>query len=160
MRVLLLGSPSVLSGHLFERYGHAILRGKSTKVKQLQCKQLHEYRAVAVGPLVLKEMKEVVAFGRKTIPKSLMESTYYEASDEDNFPAVDAVTTVGLFQFTVRDSHPISGIDVLKILCGLYKKPALYFVVPPHQFNKFKKQKLDSKQVQGLKQYVVRLPLE
>jgi hypothetical protein len=97
MRILFLESPSVLSGHLFERYGHAILRGKSTKVKELECKQLHDSSEVDVGPLVLEEMEEVVTFGTQTVPKSLMESTYYEASDEDNFPAVDAVTTVGLF---------------------------------------------------------------
>ena len=92
--------------------------------------------------------------------------SYFEPTDEDNFPAVDSLSPQGMFQFTVAAEHPIRGVNILGKLSKLYDEPKLYFVVPPHQFEKFKKQSFKAKQgtievvpVAGLKQYVLELPV-
>ena len=93
-----------------------------------------------------------------------MPGSYYEPTDQDNFPAVDSLSPQGMFQFTVSAEHPIRGVEILGKLCKLYKEPKLYFVVPPHRFANFKKQRFKAKQgtrevglVAGLKQYVLEL---
>jgi hypothetical protein len=71
-----------------------------------------------------------------------------------------------MFQFTVAIEHPIRGISILLKLSKLYHEPNLYFVVPPHRFEKFKKQSFKANKgtkevehVDGLKQYVLELPV-
>ena len=71
-----------------------------------------------------------------------------------------------MFQFTVAEEHPIRGVDILKKLCELYDEPRLYFVVPPHRFQKFRKQNFQqikgSKEVNpitNMKQYVIESPV-
>ena len=69
-----------------------------------------------------------------------------------------------MFQFTVAQDHSIRGVQILKRLCSLYSDAKIYFVVPPHRFEKFKKQKFlgkhgnsNSESIPGLKQYVLEL---
>lgn len=69
-----------------------------------------------------------------------------------------------MFQFTVAKEHPIRGAQILKKLCDLYREKNLYFVVPPHRFKDFKKQKFFGlngnstvTDISGLKQYVLEL---
>ena len=108
-----------------------------------------------------------VTFGKDTIPTAVaLAGSYYEPTDEDNFPAVDSLSPQGMFQFTVSAKHPIRGVEILRKLRNLYDEPKLYFVVPPHQFEKFKKQDFkakegtkDLKSIVGLKQYVLELPV-
>lgn len=83
------------------------------------------------------------------------------ASDDDSFPAIDSFSRQGIFQFTVAQVHPIRGVLILKRLCS---DPKIYFVVPPHRFEKFKKQKLLSTRsnsavgdIPELKQFVLEL---
>ena len=91
---------------------------------------------------------------------------YYEPSDDDSFPAIDSLTSQGMFQFTVAAEHPIRGVQILQRLCKLYDEPKLYFVVPPHRFPHFKKQSFktttgthDVIKNLTLKQYVLELPI-
>lgn len=67
---------------------------------------------------------------------------------------------------TVSTEHHIRGVEILGKLCKLYDEPKLYFVVPTHRFEKFKKQSFkakegtkDVKSIIGLKQYVLKLPV-
>ena len=85
---------------------------------------------------------------------------------QHNFPAIDSLSSQGMFQFTVAAEHPIRGVLILGSLSKLYDEPKLYFVVPPHRFEKFKKQSFKAKQgtievgpIAGLKQYVLELPV-
>jgi hypothetical protein len=57
-------------------------------------------------------------------------------------------------------------MTILKRLCELYAEPKLYFVVPPHRVEKFKKQGFKKEKgaeivepIAGLKQYVLELPV-
>jgi len=52
----------------------------------------------------------------------------------------------------------------LRRLCELYDEPKLYFIVPPHRFEAFKKQRFRAKSgaddvtdIRKLKQYVLEL---
>jgi hypothetical protein len=71
-----------------------------------------------------------------------------------------------MFQFTVGAEHPIRGVEVLRNVCNVYDEPKLYFVVPIHRFENFKKQSFKAKngsadvnEIRGLKQYVLELPV-
>ena len=152
------GSPDEISRHLFEIYGHRIF---SKGGKKLKCRNLEDDSELE---LELDELNgHRTPMGKNNLPTLPLDS-YYEPSDDDQFPAVDSISKQGMFQFTVGAEHPIRGVRVLKQLCGLYPDPKLYFVVPPHRFAKFKKQKFLEKQgssqvgaVPGLKQYVLEL---
>jgi hypothetical protein len=152
------GSPNEISRHLFEIYGHRIF---SKGGKKLKCRDLQD------GSTSVFDLERLhgnpITFGKDNLPQSPLIS-YYEASDDDNFPAIDSLSGQGMFQFTVANDHPIRGVQILKRLCCLYSDPKLFFVVPPHRFEKFKKQKLLGKQsnqtvvtIPGLKQYVLEL---
>jgi hypothetical protein len=92
-------------------------------------------------------------------------NSYFEPSDDDHhFPAIDSLSPQGMFQFTVAKEHPIRGVQIFQRLCDLYQEKNLYFVVPPHRFKDFKKQKLlgtkgnsTMANISGLKQYVLEL---
>lgn len=103
------------------------------------------------------------SFSKVNLPNSVPKS-YYEPSDDDHFPAIDSLSPQGMFQFTVAKEHPIRGVQILQKLCDLYQEKNLYYVVPPHRFRDFTKQKfLGTKgssavvNVSGLKQYVLEL---
>ena len=152
------GSPNEISRHLFEIYGHRIF-SKGGKI--LKCRDLQDGSS---SEFVLKRLNgQPITFGKDNLPERPL-SSYYEASDDDNFPAIDSLSEQGMFQFTVAQDHSIRGVQILKRLCSLYSNPKIYFVVPPHRFEKFKKQKFLGKEgnsVVGdlpvLKQYVLEL---
>ena len=156
------GSPSEISRHLFEIYGHVFF---SAGGQTLKCKCLEDDSVTQMTLDVLNSDR--VTFGRDSIPTAeALQGKYYEPGDEDNFPAVDSITPQGMFQFTVAATHPIRGVEILKKLCKLYDEPKLFFVVPPHRFDKFKKQELKSKEgskdvepIPNLKQYVLTLDI-
>jgi hypothetical protein len=152
------GSPNEISRHLFEIYGHRVFyKGGIT----LKCRNLEDE---SVSELRLDSLDgKRPTFGKDNFPKTPL-SSYYEASDDDNFPAIDSLSPQGMFQFTVAQDHPIRGVQVLKRLCGLFSNPKLYFVVPPHRFMRFRKQEFLKKQgtstvgaISELKQYVLEL---
>ena len=153
------GSPNEISRNLFEIYGHLVFsRGGQT----LKCGCLED---AAVSEIRLDSLNsQRITFGKDTIPTAIaLAGSYYEPTDEDNFPAL---SPQGMFQFTVSAEHPICGVEILGKLCKLYDEPKLYFAVPPHRFEKFKKQSFkakegtkDLKSIVGLKQYVSELPV-
>ena len=103
----------------------------------------------------------------ETIPKKPIEH-YYEPSDDDTFPAIDSLSPQGMFQFTVGTEHPIRGVEILRKVCNAFDKPSkLYFVVPPHRFEKFRKQPFKAtkgnravKPIHDLKQHVLELEVK
>jgi hypothetical protein len=146
------GSPSEISRHLFEIYGHLFFsHGGST----LNCRNLDSGESFQFT--LESHNGERHSFGKKSIPKMPL-SGYYEPSGEDNFPAIDSLSCQGMFQFTVAAEHPIRGVQILGKLCKLFDDPKIFFVVPPARFKGFKKQKCD---YQGnLSQFVLELPIE
>ena len=154
------GSPNEISRHLFEIYGHLVF---SNGGRTLKCKCLDDG---IVTEITLDALNgDRVTFVKSTIPTAEdLVGKYYEPTDEDNFPAVDSLSPQGMFQFTVAAEHHIRGVDILRKLCSLYADPKLYFIVPPHRFEKFKKQSFKAKggtshvrPIPGLKQYVLEL---
>jgi hypothetical protein len=156
------GSPNEISRHLFEIYGHMVF---SIGGRTLKCRCLEDATVTEITLDALNSQR--VTFGKDSIPTAAaLTGSYYEPTDEDNFPAVDSLSPQGMFQFTVAAEHPIRGVLILGSLSKLYDEPKLYFVVPPHRFEKFKKQSFKAKQgtievgpVAGLKQYVLELPV-
>ena len=156
------GSPNEISRHLFEIYGHMVFSvgGRTLKCRCLEDATVTEFTLVALN-------SQRNTFGKGTIPTAAaLTGSYYEPTDEDNFPAVDSLSPQGMFQFTVAAEHPIRGVLILESLSKLYVEPKLYFVVPPHRFEKFKKQRFKAKQgtnevrpIAGLRQYVLELPV-
>lgn len=107
-------------------------------------------------------------FGKESIHTALdLGGRYFEPTDDGRCPAVDSLSSQGMFQFTVAADHVIRGVDVLRTLCSLYgSEPKLYFVVPSHRFAKFRKQPFmrtkgakELKPIPKLKQYVLELPV-
>jgi hypothetical protein len=134
--------------------------------RTLKCRCLED--DATVTKITLEALNsERMTFGKSTIPTAAaLTGSYYEPTDEDNFPAVDSLSPQGMFQFTVAAEHPIRGVEILKSLSKLYDDPKLYFVVPPHRFKKFKKQSFQAKlgtnevrSIAGLRQYVLKLPV-
>ena len=39
----------------------------------------------------------------------------FEPTDEDNIPAVDSLSPLGMFQFTVANEYPIRGVEILRV---------------------------------------------
>ena len=156
------GSPNEISGHLFEIYGHMVF---SIGGRTLKCRCLEDAKVTEITLDALNSQR--VTFGKDSIPTAAaLTGSYYEPTDEDNFPAVDSLSPQGMFQFTVAAEHPIRGVLILGSLSKLYDEPKLYFAVPPHRFEKFKKQSFKAKQgtievgpIAGLKQYVLELPV-
>ncbi|OAJ42059.1 hypothetical protein BDEG_25563 [Batrachochytrium dendrobatidis JEL423] len=156
------GIPTEISRHLFEIYGHVVF---CTGGQTLKCRCLKDGTVTKITLDALNGQR--ITFGINTIPTAAaLDGNYYEPTDDDNFVAIDSLSQQGMFQFTVAAEHPIYGVDILTKLCNLYDEPKLYFVVPPHQFEGFKKQSFNpidgTEQVQpihGLKQYVIQLPL-
>jgi len=156
------GGPNQISRHLFEIYGHMVFSiGKRTlKCRCLESGVEEDFTLDDLG-------SERTTFGKDTIPtRADLTGKYYEASDDQNFPAIDSLSHQGMFQFTVAAEHPIAGVSTLKELCALYDEPKLYFVVPPYRFEWFRKQSFKSGNVRsnddkipGLKQYVLELPV-
>ncbi|EPZ34717.1 hypothetical protein O9G_004024 [Rozella allomycis CSF55] len=167
LQTFLGGSPSVISRHLFEIYGNRVF---SMGGKKLNCRDLQNENNQESFEIYLQKFDlPTTSFRQNTIPLALPTS-YYETSDDDTFPAIDAISPQGMFQFTVESEHPIRGIQVLKKVCKLFKdqqkEPKLFFVVPTHQFSSFKKQVFVGKsgnssvqEIQELKQYVLELPV-
>jgi Crinkler effector protein N-terminal domain len=160
------GSPSEISRHLFEIYGHRVF---SVGGRTLKCRCLHsdiETEIQTETEFMLDTLHtQRMTFGKNAIlePKDLL-GKYYEPTDDDNFPAIDSLSSQGMFQFTVAAEHPIRGVQMLRKLCQLYSEPKLYFVVPPHRFAAFKKQSFKAKtgsadvaKISNLKQYVLEL---
>jgi hypothetical protein len=162
LRDMFGGSPNEISRHLFEIYGHVVF---SAGGRTLKCRCLEDATVTEITLDVLNRHR--VTFGKYSIPTAAaLPGCYYEPTDDDNFPAVDSLSSQGLFQFTVAAEHPIRGVTTLEKLSKLYHEPKLYFVVPPHRFEKFKKQSFKAKRgtiavgsVGRLKQYVLELPV-
>ena len=156
------GSPNEISRHLFEIYGHRVF---SIGGRTLKCRCLEDDTVTEITLDALNS--QIITFGKDTIPTAAaLAGNYYEPTDDDNFPAVDSLSPQGMFQFTVAAEHPIRGVLILESLSKLYDEPKLYFVVPPHRFEKFKKQSfkakegtMDVKSIVRLKQYVLELPV-
>ena len=159
------GSPNEISRHLFEIYGHTVFSvGKRT----LKCRCLE---SGTVSEITLEALHgQRITFGKDTIPTAQdLFRKYYEPTDDDSFPAIDSLSSQGMFQFTVAADHPIRGVQILDRLCKLYDEPKLYFVVPPHRFAAFGEQSFKAKRgnddvkcvkIQQLKQYVLELPVQ
>lgn len=149
--------PNDISRHLFEIYGHLLFsRGGET----LKCRCLEDSKN---SKFKLDNMKRRITFGKDSIPAALKSGSYYEPAGEYNLPAL---SSQAMFQFTVAAEHPIGGVQILDKLCKLYDESKLYFVVPPHHFATFKKQKFEATQgtedvlpIVELKQYVLELPI-
>ena len=156
------GSPNEISRHLFEIYGHQVF---SVGGQTLQCRCLETGTVTKITLDALHSQR--ITFGKDTIPTAKdLPVKYYEPTDDDSFPAIDSLSLQGMFQFTVAAEHPILGVHILEQLCELYLEPKLYFVVPPHRFAAFKKQRLKAKtgtndvaEISKLKQYVLELPV-
>ena len=54
-----------------------------------------------------------ITFGKGSLPQAPL-SSYYKASEDDNFPDIDSLSGQGMFQFTVAQEHPIRGAQILK----------------------------------------------
>jgi hypothetical protein len=156
------GSPNEISRHLFEIYGHLVF---SVGGRILKCRCLESGTDSEITLDALNSRR--VTFGKDTIPTAAdLTGKYYEPTDDDNFSAVDSLSPQGMFQFTVAAEHSIRGVQILQKLCELYDEPKLYFVVPPHRFEAFKKQSFKAKtgtadviEIRQLKQYVLELPV-
>ena len=156
------GSPNEISRHLFEIYGHMVF---SVGGRTLKCRCLEDATVTEITLDALNSQR--ITFGKDTIPTAAaLTGTYFEPTDEDNFPVVDSLSPQGMFQFTVAAEHPIRGVSILRSLSKLYNEPKLYFVVPPHRFEKFQKQSFKGKtgtievgSIDDLKQYVLELPV-
>jgi hypothetical protein len=156
------GSPNEISRHLFEIYGHQVF---SVGGQTLQCRCLETGTVTKITLDALHSQR--ITFGKDTIPTAKdLPGKYYEPTDDDSFPAIDSLSLQGMFQFTVAAEHPIRGVHILEQLCELYLEPKLYFVVPPHRFAAFKKQRFKAKtgtndvaEISKLKQYVLELPV-
>jgi hypothetical protein len=137
------GSPNEISRHLFEIYGHTVF---SVGGRSLKCRCL---KNETVTEMVLDALQsQRITFGRNTnLTSADLLDKYYEPTDDDTYPAIASLSSQGMFQFTVAAEHPICGVQNLRKLCELYDKPKLYFVVPPHRFATFQKQKLKAKSV-------------
>ena len=154
--------PNEISRHLFEIYGHRVF---SIGGRTLKCRCLEDDTVSEITLDALNSNR--ISFGEDTIPTSAaLTGSYYEPTDEAYFSAVDSISPQGMFQFTVADEHPIRGVETLRKICKLFQGPQLYFVVPPHRFEKFKKQSFKAKEgtneeepIAGLKQYVLELPV-
>ncbi|KAF0727977.1 hypothetical protein Ae201684P_009436 [Aphanomyces euteiches] len=153
------GSPSVMSGHLFEMYGHKVFAQGG---KTLNCRNLED-GFVSQLTLSVSDGKRV-PFTRNSIPKKPIDH-YYEPLGDDSFPAIDSLSPQGMFQFTVGAQHPIRGVQILKDVCKAFDKPyKLFFVVPPHRFATFEKQEYKKTKgndsvnpIEDLEQYVLEL---
>jgi hypothetical protein len=161
MKDIFGGSPSVISGHLFEIYGHLKMR---TGTGPLKVRDLDDDGETIFW--TLQNVTRLVTFGKNSIPNLLDPAVYYEATDDTTFPAIGSFSCQGMFQFTVAGTHPIRGTSILREICELFDEPKLFFVVPPHLFNKFKKQQEQAKSgkeemehMTNLKQYVIELPI-
>jgi hypothetical protein len=133
--------------------------------RTLKCRCLEDATLTEITLDALNSQR--ITFGKDTIPTAAaLTDSYYEPTDEDNFPSIDSLSPQGMFQFTVAREHPIRGVQILRNLCNLYTDPKLYFVVPPHRFPNFKQ----SFKVKGgtnpvnsiskLKQYVLELDVK
>ncbi|KAJ3111332.1 hypothetical protein HDU96_005789 [Phlyctochytrium bullatum] len=147
-------SPPEIARHLFEIYGHLVF---SAGGRTLKCRCLESGTVTQMKLDSLNSQR--VTFGKDSIPTAEdLQGKYYEPTDDPNFPAIDSLSSQGMFQFTVKQDHAIAGAKILKKLCKLYVEPKLYFVVPPHRFKAFKKQSFkSSKGIPHLKQYVLEL---
>jgi DNA replication protein DnaC len=160
LQEMFCNSPSEISRHVFEIYGHMVFSvgGRTLKCKCLESGTVTE---MTLGALHSQRL----TFGKDTIPTAEdLSGNYYESTDDDNFPAIDSLSAQGMFQFTVAAEHPIGEVSMLRKLCELYSKPKLFFVVPPHRFAAFKKQSFkvktgsaDVAKISNLKQYVLEL---
>jgi hypothetical protein len=156
------GSPSEISRHLFEIYGHVVF---SVGGRTLKCRCLDSGIVTDITLDALRGQR--ITFGKDTMPTAKdLSGSYYEPTNDDSFPAIDSLSSQGMFQFTVAAEHPIRGVQMLQRLCKLYDEPKLYFVVPPHRFAAFKKQSFKAKtgtdsvtEIRELKQYVLELPV-
>jgi hypothetical protein len=156
------GSPNEISRHLFEIYGHRVFSvgGRTLKCRCLKNETVTEMTLDAI-------QSQRITFGKNTnLTFADLLDKYYEPTDDDNYPAIDSLSSQGMFQFTVAAEHPIRGVQNLRKLCELYDKPKLYFVVPPHRFAAFQKQKFKAKpgsgdvnEISNLEQYVLELPV-
>jgi hypothetical protein len=145
----------------------------SFKPNQLVDQSGHKYKCYDLQQQIVTDMtldaiqSQRITFGRNTnLTSADLLDKYYEPTDDDNYPAIDSLSSQGMFQFTVAAEHPICGVQNLRKLCELYEKPKLYFVVPPHRFAAFQKQKFkattgsaDVNEISNLEQYVLEHPV-
>jgi hypothetical protein len=104
------------------------------------------------------------ALERNNLPHAPL-GAYY-VPNEPNFPAIDAMSPQGMFQFTVTKKHPIRGVRILRKLCSFYSNPTLFFVVPSGIYEEFSKQEFEATEkggkvveMRGLEQFVIKLPI-
>jgi hypothetical protein len=179
LRELLGGSDNQLSRNLFETYMHLTLRRGSVS---LRCRNLNTGKNEQNFELK-SALKESRNLKNGELPSKFEEGVYYESID--NFPSLDGlIAGVGLMQATVSDNHPIMGVQTLQQVCKIFNKksneratsskssssktkvePAVkfYFVVPPHRFENFKEQPIQTmiggvpQSVPNIEQYVLQL---
>ncbi|KAJ3221785.1 hypothetical protein HDU81_010335, partial [Chytriomyces hyalinus] len=160
LRDSLGGSPNEISGERFEIYGHNVFSvgGSVLRCRNLTTNECSKLTLIKLGGVRWPLPQEPVL--RKPI-------LHYHQPANKRFPGIDSLSPQGLFQFTVAEEHPVRGVDVLTNLCGLYDTPPrLFFVVPPHSFKTFAKQRFLKKDKKGkddvvlfeaLEQYVLEL---
>ncbi|KAI8891502.1 hypothetical protein BC833DRAFT_613757, partial [Globomyces pollinis-pini] len=103
-------SPNEISRHLFEIYGH---REFSAGGRTLKCRCLESDTVTEMKLDALHSQR--ITFGKDTLPTAEdLLGNYYEPTDDDNFPAIDSLSSQGMFQFTVAAEHPIRGVYILQ----------------------------------------------
>ena len=152
------GDPSHVVGHFFELYGNLVLsRGISLKCRSLLTGEESEMTFQSFGG-------KRSALEKNNLPAAPLNAYY--VPNEPNFPAIDAMSSQGMFQFTVTKNHPIRGVQMLRKLCRLYSNPKLFFVVPSAIYEEFNKQEFEATkkgvkvaEIRGLQQFVIKLPI-
>ncbi|KAI3644083.1 hypothetical protein MP228_010247 [Amoeboaphelidium protococcarum] len=153
---------SKICSRLFKMYGHRVFSKGGMKLK---CRNLEDGSEFELQLDSLTGWRTSIDYNNFL---TRLLDTYHELSDnDDQLSAVDSFSKQGMFQFTVGAEHPIRSFKMLQRLCGLYASPKLYFVVPPHRFAQFQKQKFieehGGQQVEaipGLIQYVLELEVQ
>ena len=114
---LMKSCPNEISRHLFEIYGHFVF---SVGGRTLKCRCLDSGSVTEITLDALRSQK--ITFVKHTIPTAEeLPGKYYE---HDTFPAIDSLTSQGMFQFTVVAEHPIRGVQILQRLCKMYVEPS------------------------------------
>jgi hypothetical protein len=178
LREFLGGSDNQLSRGLFETYMHLTLQRGNVS---LPCRNLKTGK-IEENFELKSALKESRNLKNGELPSNFEEDVYYEGID--NFPSLDGlIAGVGMMQATVSDRHPIMGVQTLQQVCTIFNKKInqratssrssmtkraepvvkFYFVVPPHRFQKFKQQPIQTmnggvpQSVPNIEQYVLQL---
>ena len=162
LKAMVLGTPSHVSPHFFELYGHSVISSGGIR---LDCRELVD------GNQSTKSFKfEISTYDRISFTTDEIEGlgiiTGYHEPADDKFPAIDSFSPQGMYQFTVAAEHPIRGVTTFSKVCKLFPSPSLYFVVPENRYTGFRWQKAlqlkgneSANPIPNLKQYVLKLPV-